>query len=190
MRLTATAFDLTRPLRGDAVLAVSITAKSEPDAMELIDGQKSGKLYDVTITEHREHRSTTANAYFHKLASELSKVLKTDIDSVKKHLVRLYGTPAEEDGYPITVNVAKGVDPTIFYPYCEWLSGDEYSDTYALFKQTHTLNTAEFSHLIDGTVTECKELGIETLPPDELAKLYAQADKANRDPASGQKSGI
>ena len=147
MRLTATAFDLTRPLRGDAVLAVSITAKSEPDAMELIDGQKSGKLYDVTITEHREHRSTTANAYFHKLASELAKVLKTDIDSVKKHFVRLYGTPAEEDGYPITVNVAKGVDPSIFYPYYEWLSGDEYSDTYFLFKQTHTLNTAEFSHL-------------------------------------------
>lgn len=185
MKLTATAFDLTRPLRGDMVLSVSITQKSEQDAMDLIDAQKAGKLYDVTITEHREHRSTTANAYFHKLASELAAVLKVDIDTMKKHLVRLYGTPAEEDGYQITVNVAKGSDPSIYYPYCEWLYSDENSDTYALFKQTHTLNTKEFSRLIEGTVDECKELGIETLPPDELSKLYAQADKSNRNTESG-----
>ena len=34
-----------------------------------------------------------------------------------------------------------------------------------------TYNTKEMSVLIDGTVYEAKELGIETLPPDELERM-------------------
>jgi hypothetical protein len=30
------------------------------------------------------------------------------------------------------------------------------------------------AHLIDGVVDECKEVGIETLPPDELARLKTE----------------
>ena len=44
-------------------------------------------------------------------------------------------------------------------------------DMYILFKQTHTLNREEMSQLIDGTVYEAQALNIETLPPDELARM-------------------
>ena len=62
----------------------------------------------------------------------------------------------------------------------------ETTDTYLLYKQTHTLDGAEFGRLIDGTVEDCAELGIETLPPAELEAMYAQADQAHRHTESGQ----
>lgn len=39
---------------------------------------------------------------------------------------------------------------------------------------SHTYNTKEMSRLIDGVVTSCNELGIETLPPVELKRMKEQ----------------
>lgn len=36
----------------------------------------------------------------------------------------------------------------------------------------------EMSVLIDGVISECKDLGIETMPPDELALLKSKWGKA------------
>ena len=35
-------------------------------------------------------------------------------------------------------------------------------------------DTANMSRLIDGIISECKEQGIETLPPEELERLKQQ----------------
>ena len=56
--------------------------------------------------------------------------------------------------------------------------GREYSDgcewvRFAFMRGSHTYNTAEMSRLIDGTVAEAKQLGIETLPPSELERMKA-----------------
>ena len=42
---------------------------------------------------------------------------------------------------------------------------------YLVFKETHTLDSAEMARLIDGTVQEAQSLGIETLTPAELEIL-------------------
>lgn len=36
---------------------------------------------------------------------------------------------------------------------------------------SHTYDTKEMSRLIDGTVEEAKELGIETLTPDQVERM-------------------
>ena len=42
---------------------------------------------------------------------------------------------------------------------------------YKIFRGSSTYDTKEMSILIDGIVTECKELGIETLPPEEVKRM-------------------
>ena len=42
---------------------------------------------------------------------------------------------------------------------------------YALIKGSHLYDSKEMSLLIDGIVSECKELGIETLTPAELERM-------------------
>lgn len=167
---------LSRTYGGEWVLSLMLDDSSVSDAKKLVDKQKG--LYDVTIKPHREKRSLTANAYFHALCGKMASELHSDIDSVKRHLVLSYGTTAERDSIPVTITLPKGIPAEDFYPYCEWVYGDNEGDTYELMKETHMMNTKEFSVLLDGTIQECKELGIETLPEDELRRLYAQGDKS------------
>ena len=184
MMLKATAFNLTRDYRGEWLLHITLKSESVRNAMNLFDKQKPGKVYDVEVEQHRERRSLSANAYFHKLCNKLAAALGVSNDEMKVHLVRLYGTLAQIDGHEIEIRIPKGAKVEDYYPYTEWLRGDALADYYAAYKQTHALNGREFSRLIDGTVSECKALGIETLPPEELERMYAQADKSNGDSES------
>ena len=59
-----------------------------------------------------------------------------------------------------TSQVQKGADGTLFR-------------TYKMLRGSSTYDTKEMSYLIDGLVGECRELGIETLPPRELERMMA-----------------
>ena len=42
---------------------------------------------------------------------------------------------------------------------------------YQIYRGSHTYDSWEMSKLIDGTVEECKTLGIEVLSPDEIKRM-------------------
>lgn len=42
---------------------------------------------------------------------------------------------------------------------------------FRIYRGSHTYDTKEMSILIDGTVQEAKDLGIETMTPDELDRI-------------------
>lgn len=167
---------LSRSYGGAWMLSVMLNDASVQEAKRFVDTQKDAD-YDIVIRPHKDKRSLTANSYFHALCGKMATVLESDIDSVKKHLVLSYGVPAESDGVPVTITLPKGIKADDYYPYCEWIYGDSEGDTYALMKETHRMDTKEFSALLSMTVRECKDLGIETLQQDELDRLYAQIDK-------------
>ena len=178
--MRANRFELSRTYGGAWVLSMTLAPESVKDAQRLIDGQKD-RPYEVTIHEYRERRTLTANAYFHALCGKMAAVLRSDIESVKKHLVCSYGVVAERDGTPVTITLPKGELADDYYPYCVWIGGDANGDSYELMKQTHIMDSREFGRLLDMTIEECRELGIETLPDEEVKRLYAQIDKGLRD---------
>jgi hypothetical protein len=45
---------------------------------------------------------------------------------------------------------------------------------YLLLRGSHTFNSYEMSILIDGTVQDAKEQGVETLPPAEIERMMKQ----------------
>mgnify|MGYP000276651941 CR=1 FL=1 len=52
--------------------------------------------------------------------------------------------------------------------------------TYTVLAGSSTYDTKEMSELINGLVAECKEQGIETLPPEELARMMAEYEENHR----------
>lgn len=42
---------------------------------------------------------------------------------------------------------------------------------YKIFKGSSQMDSKEFSVLLDGVISECKETGIPTLTPEEVSKL-------------------
>ena len=49
--------------------------------------------------------------------------------------------------------------------------------TYMMLKGSSEYDTKEMSRLIDGLASECKEMGIETMPPEELERMMAAYDR-------------
>ena len=69
----------------------------------------------------------------------------------------------------------KEVPITRFFKYAkpigECIENNKTFVKYLIYKETHTLDSAEMSRLIDGTIEEAKQLGIETLTPVEIENL-------------------
>lgn len=166
---------INRDIKGQWSITFALDSDSVGEARRLFDREK-GDL-NISVKEWKDKRSLSANAYFHVLVNKLASAMQISNDECKKWLVRSYGTVAEINGFPVTITLPKTANPDAFYPYYEKIYGDEQTDTYQLFKQTHVLNTKEFHRLLDGTISECHEQGIETLSEDELRRLYAQTDK-------------
>ena len=133
---------------------------------------------DISVKKHRIKRSLNANAYFHKLVSLIAHKINGNNIAVKNRLIREYGQYEYIDGmiptymmkaeYEDKILNREGVHfQTVGY---EHLAGQDYVKL-AVMRGSHTYNTAEMSRLIDGTVQEAKELGIETLPPDQLERM-------------------
>lgn len=49
--------------------------------------------------------------------------------------------------------------------------------TYIMLRGSSDYDTKEMSELIDGLVTEAKQLGVETLPPHELERMMSIYEK-------------
>ena len=60
-------------------------------------------------------------------------------------------------------------------PHLKYIKYEKENDVevffYKLIRGSHTYNTHEMSVLIDGTVADAKELGIDTMSPVELSQL-------------------
>ena len=73
--------------------------------------------------------------------------------------------------------IPKYVNIRDFYEYAYCYKEDEQYSYYLFYKRTSELNSLEFSKLLNGTVEECKEQGIETLDDKEINKLLEEMDK-------------
>ena len=141
--------------------------------MGLLDGLDG--VLTIEVSKEKKKRSLDANAYFHVLVSKIAGAVHSSNTEVKNRLIREYGQYEYIDGQIPTFLIKpeyleKYLNAEGIHFKQEGFSGDR--ARLAVMRGSHTYNTAEMSRLIDGTVQEAKELGIETLPPDELRRLY------------------
>lgn len=146
---------------------------------------KYTKGFAIDVMQYREQRSLDANAYFHVLVDKIAKALNKGSEEVKKQLNLDYGTIMRDDkGKKVGFKLPESVDVNLIYPYAKWFdfrieNGVKFN-CYIIYKETHTLDTKEMSTLIDGTVQEAQQLGIETKTPDEIANMLSLYDEYMR----------
>ncbi|MBP3538679.1 MAG: hypothetical protein J6J62_02420 [Oscillospiraceae bacterium] len=163
--------DLSLGLNRRQRVTVELLADFEADYNRLKDGDVS-----IEIKKYRKPRSLNANSYFHVLCEKIAVATKQGNDEVKKQMVMEYGTYARlPDGGIAGATLPAAANPENYYPYAKWykdmeIDGREYS-CYIFMKRTSEMDTAEFSRLLEGTIRDAKELGIETMTPAELERL-------------------
>lgn len=120
------------------------------------------------VKQHREKRSLSANAYAWALIGKIADVIRASKDEVYLQMLRRYGQAH-------VVSVLSDVDVDGFFKYFEpiaesTLNGKSFTH-YKIYKGSSEYDTREMSVLIDGIVSEAKDLDIETLPPHEIQRL-------------------
>lgn len=124
------------------------------------------KIYE--LKEYKEKRSLNANAYYWVLVNKIADVLGNSKEAVHMTMLKRYSQvtvvclPAEEN--------IKG-----FVKYYEldgaFKNKGKMFKTYKVYKPSSEMNKNEMSKLIDGIVSECEQMNIQTLTPNQLLEL-------------------
>lgn len=138
------------------------------------DKLKSYDKLKIKAVKYTQRRSLDANAYFHVLVGKIADALTISKAKAKNVLICKYGQPQLlPDG---DIMVYKTNAPEEFMWEQESIHAipvkyEEKATFYRIYRGSHTYDTKEMSVLIDGTVADAKELGIETVTPAEIAEM-------------------
>lgn len=130
----------------------------------------------VEIKRIRKGKTKDQNGYYWALLYQLAAALDTSAQELHEQLLERYGVLRTTDnGDPVTFTLRAGIDPTEVAKYTVILKRGSVSGVdviqYGVLKGSSELTTNEFSRLLDGLISECKEVGIETLTPEEIKRL-------------------
>lgn len=129
------------------------------------------KLLNLTAKIHREKRSLDANAYAWVLMQKIAEAIHTDKWSVYLMMLERYSPVFTHIIVrPEAVERVKGEWRTVKVLGPIQVNGSSGIQLQCYFGSS-TFDSKEMASFIDGIVSECKKMGIETLPPDEIERM-------------------
>ncbi len=136
------------------------------DLIKWLLEQDEEKKFEVQ--ECKGKRSLSQNSYCWLLINKIANILRLSKEEIYLQML-------EDYGQSILIPVQKGEKPNGYFKYYKYetssiLNGKE-ADWYKIYKGSSEFDSKEMTILIDGIIQECKQLGIETLTPDEISKL-------------------
>lgn len=146
---------------------------NEPSAINEIEKIKDCERLDIKAAKHREKRSLDSNAYAWVLMQKIAEAVHSDRWSVYIEMLKKYSRD-----FTFVICKENAIDKLKeLYRTCIDLGEVNVNGTQGhqmqVFFGSSTFDSKSMSVFIDGIVSECKELGIETLPPDELERMNA-----------------
>lgn len=180
MKFAARVKDVGRTLEGRLTITLECSGINVDELTRLL---KLDKL-DAELKRHHEKRSLDANAYYWLLIGKIGKVTGDNKNRIHNVMLDRYGKLERmPDGSLIPFCIRDDIDHLTFpYPHLKptqktLSKGGRLYRWYYQIKGSSGYNTSEMSALIDGVVSECKEMGIETLPPEELERMMDAYDR-------------
>lgn len=166
---TGTILGIKLDLKTDKMALTLLLNERQPAADMYYELKDIDKL-QIKIEKYREKRSLDANKYCWKLCTEIANVLRSDKDTIYVEMLKSYGQSA-------ITSVRSDIDVSGFFKYYDefgtgTVKGKKFTH-YKVYKGSSEYDTREMSILLDGIVSEAKELGIDTQTPEEIARMKA-----------------
>lgn len=145
-----------------------------------IDALRESDL-KISLKKWRNKRSLTANAYYWVLVAKIADAIHQPQSVVHNVLLRQYGVLDIVGGETLTVfipdtdeaeNEVLRKETYHLRPTSKVIDGKKGKlRAYRVMLGSSYYDTKQFSTLLEGAIYECKELGLETLPDDELERM-------------------
>lgn len=170
MELTVKSGKITKQFSGDYEVTLIVSQDQEGNMEPLNDLLNDEKLKECKIAHKKIKRSLNANSYAWVLITEIANVLRANKEDVYLSMLKRYGQSSVvsivNEAVPIFLKSVK---------YAEefgkgTINGKEFTHI-KVYMGSSDMDTKEMAILIDGIVSECKDLGINTLTPGEIEML-------------------
>ena len=144
---------------------------------ENLDGIESldGKDLKIKVTRATNPRSLDANAYFHVLCDKLRQKLGLSMAHMKNILITSYGQIeyiSEGQALIYKTNAPVEYIQELEEAHMKFMKvGDDGAYWYKVYRGSHTYDSHEMHILLEGTIREAQDQGIETKTPDEIKRL-------------------
>lgn len=132
---------------------------------------------EFQISPYHQKRSLAANAYAWVLITQIAEAMTPpqSKDAVYLTMLKRYGQ-AE------FVSVLSGINIQGFFKYYEeygkgHVEGREFTH-YKIYKGSSEFDAREMNILLEGIIQEAKDLGIETITPEEKERMIKQMGEA------------
>ena len=108
----------------------------------------------------------------------MADVLKTSKEELYESLLVRYGVPyLDEQGNYVAITLRNDISTDVLGGHWVFIKSQQGFTSYMKIKGTSDYDSAEMAKFIDNVVGEAKELGIETLPPEELQRMKDDWEK-------------
>ena len=129
-----------------------------------------GKELSVELKQYRVKRSLDSNSYMWIIISKMASILNTSKDELYLQMLQRYGIFTHVIVKENVVDRVKAEWKTVIELGKVVIGGKEGTQLQCFFG-SHTYDSKEMSVLINGVVSEAKELGIETISKNELERM-------------------
>ena len=155
--------------------------------IKLVESEPLDKLWD--IKEHKAKRSLNQNSYYWALLAKVAEKSSISRNRCHNEMLASYGQDEYVDDRLVYVTIpdnekaereAMEAETYHLRPTSSVMDGNDgmLYRVWVMLRGSHTYNMAEMRRLLEGMIDEAKQLGIETLPEEELEMLYAQANQS------------
>lgn len=151
---------INRDMDGNLIISIATTDTQEATESAL---KLQGKELSIELKKYSPKRSLNANAYFWKLCEQIAIVLHSDKDTIYLLQLSKYGQWIDIDVPEEAIELLKRT-----YRYVQECDG-----FVRCYIGSSHYTREEMSRLIDGTIEDAKDLGIETWSKEEIDHLLS-----------------
>ena len=152
-------------------LVLSMTSR---ECLNQLDALKTDKLLDVEIKIHRDKRSLAANGLMWSVLQEMAEVLHSTKEEMYLQMLKRYGGKFTYIVVqPEAVETLKSIWREVEEVGKGEINGKECIQLLCYYGSSF-YDTREFSVLLNGIVSDAKEIGIEVISQSEMDLMIAE----------------
>ena len=135
----------------------------------------------IKVKKFRKKRSLDANAYMWVLITKIATHpdVRSTKEEIYEQLLQTQPHLYEDDKGHVLITVKSDEDMSRIDGHWIFYKGNGKFSSYFKIKGTSEFDSSEMAQFVDMVVQEAKELGIETMTPNELERMKATWGKAN-----------
>lgn len=151
-------------------IIITTSGNIQADIEQLKKLTEDGKKLTVEVKQLRNKRSLDANGYFWTILAKMADALNTSKDELYLQVLERYGVFTHIVVKPNVVDKVKAEWRTVRELGEVTVNGKTGIQLQCYFGSS-SYDSKEFSVLLDGVISEAKELSIETATPQEIERM-------------------